>query len=117
MPTIPAYTFRNSHEPFVEMLRKGGIDFSERPPRPGVIMASSFAVEMSGAAGASLFAAVAYVLVAWIRSRASRKIIINMNDGTVVHIEGMPVEDVQRVLELTSDITVIDTAPKEPEDQ
>jgi hypothetical protein len=40
-----------------------------------------------------------------------------MNDGTVVHVEGMSVEDVQRVLELTRDVAVIDTVPVGPEDQ
>lgn len=53
---------------------------------------------------------LATVLVAWIRSRKSRKVIITTNSHMIVHsIEGMSVEDVEKILEATKRLDVIDT--------
>ena len=71
---------------------------------------------MCGVAGlAAMWGALAAVIVAFIKSRRGRKVIITTNDNTVVHAEGLSMSELERVLEHTKSLTAIDPS-KEKED-
>jgi len=75
-------------------------------------MAAASAIEIFSGVGAVL-APLATVLVAWIRSKSSRKVMITTKKNEVIHVvQGMSVDEVERILEATRNITVIDTAAK-----
>ena len=103
--------FKDSREPFVALLREHGIEFSSRAPRMGVPMASGEWVEVLKSI--SISAPFATVVVAFLKHRHSRKIIITTNDNTVVHAENLTHEELLQVLQDAKNLTVIETSPKE----
>ena len=55
---------------------------------------------------------VAAVLVAWLKARASRKVILTLRDKRIVHIEGYSVEQVKELLPSVDHGTAFDQAGK-----
>jgi Effector Associated Constant Component 1 len=85
------------------------VEYSVRRPRPGVIMNSGEVVEILSVA----IPAVATVFVAWLNTRQTRKIIITLNDNTIVHVEGRSVAEVEKLLIIAKTIVAIDAKPPE----
>lgn len=103
--------FKDSRASFLQELSKAGVDFEELRPMPGSIMASATYVAIAQIAAVS--GAVATVLVAWIKARGSRKVILTLQDKNIVHLEGYSVKEVEALLKVTESLTVIDTKPIE----
>ena len=101
-------TFASSHEPFVEMLKDNAIPYSQvqtfsaSPMAAGEVIAIAQTIVSSGA--------VAAVLVAWLKGRATRKVIINTRSNDVIHLEGYSVKEVQTILASAGRVAVFDTA-------
>ncbi|UPG94355.1 hypothetical protein [Luteibacter aegosomatissinici] len=72
-------------------------------------MASAASEILYAASGAVPWASIAAVTVAWIRSKASRKVIVTLTDGTVVHAEGLSVKELESVLDKAETMAVFDT--------
>lgn len=103
--------FKDSHESFCEALADGGIPYEELRAAPGQIMASGTMIAI--AQTTAMAGAFAAVLVAWLKARASRKVILTLHDKTIVHLEGYSVEQVRELLPMVDHGTVIDTVPVE----
>lgn len=103
--------FKDSHASFVQTLNDVGVPYEELEAQPGRIMASSTMIVI--AQTAAIAGAVATVLVAWLKARASRKIILTLSDNKIVHLEGYSVEQVRELLPLVEHATVIDTKSAE----
>ena len=103
--------FKDSRASFLQDLSEAGIDFEESRPIPGRIMASATYVAIAQIATVS--GAVASVLVAWIKARASRKVILTLKDQKIVHLEGYSAKEVEALLKITESVAVIDTKPIE----
>ena len=101
--------FKDSRASFLQDLSEAGIDFEESQPIPGRIMASATYVAIAQIAAVS--GAVATVLVAWFKARASRKVILTLKDQKIVHLEGYSVKEVEALLKTTESVAVIDTKP------
>lgn len=101
--------FKDSRASFLQDLSKAGVDFEESRPIPGRLMASATYVAIAQIAAVS--GAVATVLVAWIKARASRKVILTLNDKNIVHLEGYSTTEVEALLKITESVTVIDKQP------
>ncbi len=56
---------------------------------------------------------IATVLVAWLKYRPSRKVIITQDDNKVFHAEGLSVEEIERLLPQSKNIMVIETIKPE----
>jgi hypothetical protein len=80
-----------------------GIKYQSRPPQPGVIMNSGEPIIIS-----SSIAAVAAVIVAWIRYAPTRKVMITQPDGTIVQAEGRSPEEVEQLLISAKTIMALD---------
>ncbi|QNP40206.1 effector-associated constant component EACC1 [Lysobacter solisilvae (ex Woo and Kim 2020)] len=116
MTTLQAHVFRNSFGPFVKLLNEHNVRYEMRETRAGVPMASAGIVEIVQAVGAaSMWGGLAAVLVAYIKSRSGRKVIITTKDNTVVHAEGLTASELERVLDKASSFSVIDTEKTETE--
>ena len=103
--------FKDSRASFLQDLSEAGIDFEESQPIPGRIMASATYVAIAQIAAVS--GAVATVLVAWFKARASRKVILTLKDQKIVHLEGYSAKEVEALLKITESVAVIDTKPIE----
>jgi hypothetical protein len=53
-------------------------------------------------------------LVAWIRAKAARKIVVTTKDGKVIHTEGFSVEQFEKILADAEEVTVIDLNEPHP---
>ena len=103
--------FKDSRASFLKDLSEAGIDFEESQPIPGRIMASATYVAIAQIAAVS--GAVATVLVAWFKARASRKVILTLKDQKIVHLEGYSAKEVEALLKITESVAVVDTKPIE----
>lgn len=101
--------FKDSRASFLQGLTESEINFEELRLMPGGIMASATYVTVAQTAAVST--AVAAVLVAWLKARASRKVMLTLKDKQIVHLEGYSVEEVKQLLNMTEVATVIDTKP------
>lgn len=78
-------------------------------------MASGGTLELVHAVGnAAFWASLATVVVAFINSRRSRKVIITTKDGTVVHAEGLSPKELEQVLQKAQNLTAFDTNKAAP---
>jgi hypothetical protein len=110
MEVVRVNVFKSSHDAFVQMLQEKDIEFGEVKTFSNTIMASGMVLTVYGALQtAAPWAALAATLVAWIKSRSTRKVIITTKDNQVVHIEGLSIKEIERVLELAINLSVIDT--------
>ena len=74
-----------------------------------VLMASAISIVVSHTAAAS--AAFASVLVAWIGSHASRKVVITANDNRAFHAEDYTLVELQEIMALARRLEVFDIKP------
>ena len=110
MEALRANVFKSSHDPFTQMLQESNIEYGEVKTFSNAFMASSMVLTVYGVLQtAAPWAALAAVLVAWIKSRPTRKVIITTKDNQVIHLEGLTVQEIERVLALSSNLSVIDT--------
>ena len=110
MNSIPVHVFKDSFRPFLELLNENNVQYQMHETRSGVPMASSRIVEIIQAVGAaSMWAGLAAVLVAFIKGRTGRKVIITTKDNTVVHAEGLTAAELERILDMAKNVAVIDT--------
>lgn len=103
--------FKDSQASFLQALDDAGVPYEERRIAPGQVMAGGAMVAIAQTAATA--GAVATVLVAWLKARASRKVILTLHDKRIVHLEGYSVDQVRELLPLVDHGTAIDTQPAE----
>jgi hypothetical protein len=116
MQTIPAHVFKDSFGPFIQLLNEHGVKYQISQVRAEVPMAGPpGVVEIVQAVGAaSAWAGLAAVVVAFIKARSGRKVIITTKDHTVIHAEGLTASELKDILDRAASISVVDTnAPSE----
>lgn len=114
MDTLPVHLFKSSFGPFLDLLNEHGLRYEMRAVRSGVPMASGGTLELVKAIGdATFWPAVAVVVAAFINRRNGRKVIITTKDKTVVHAEGLSMDELEHILKLAEDVTAFDPNPTE----
>jgi hypothetical protein len=83
-------------------------------PGPGVIVAASGGFIEVTTTGAALLD-VAGALRAWASTLRSRDVMFVTKEHQVVHIKGMSVEDVERILKTALHVDALDTGKPEPD--
>ena len=117
METLPVHLFKDSFGPFLALLNEHQVKYQMREVRAGAPMASSGVIEIVQAVGsAAMWGALATVVVAFIKSRRGRKVIITTKDNTVVHAEGLSPKELAQVLEKARNLTAIDQNTKQSEE-
>ncbi|ANX03266.1 effector-associated constant component EACC1 [Immundisolibacter cernigliae] len=101
--------FKDSRESFIQALDGAGVAYEELRAPPGQVMAAGTMIAV--AQTAAVAGPIAAVLVAWLKARASRKVILTLHDKRIVHLEGYSVEQVKELLPLVDHGTAIDTKP------
>ena len=101
--------FKDSEATFLQALDNADIAYEKVLPRVGSVMAAGTLVTV--AQTAAVAGPVAGVLVAWLRARASRKVILSLHGNKVVHLEGYSVQQVKELLPQVEHMSVVDTKP------
>ena len=91
---------------FAGQLTAAGIEYTTFERKPNAYAAAGDILSIDG--DAAPYTALANVLVAWVRARVSRSIIITTKDDKIVHAKRHSIEEVEKLLDVTSRITVID---------
>lgn len=105
--TVIFSLFKNSENSFLAALDEASIDYNPVAALSSTIMASA---ELIGIAQAVLSSgALTAIVVAWLKARASRKVIVTTNENQVVQLEGYSVADVEKILTIATRVAVIDT--------
>lgn len=76
--------FKHSQVSFIQALDKARVRYEEEQPVPSQ-KASGALITIAQTAAVS--GAIATVLVAWLRARASRKVILTLQDKRIIHLE------------------------------
>lgn len=114
MTTFPVHLFKASFGPFVQLLNEHNLTYQTREFRSGSVMASGGTVEIVQAVGnVAFWPSLATVIVAFIKSRRSRKVIITAKDGTAVHAEGLTQDELEKILKQARNLTAIDSGEKD----
>ncbi|HEN8712339.1 TPA: hypothetical protein U8203_002778 [Pseudomonas putida] len=103
--------FKHSAKSFLAALDEAGIPhgpvhmFSSAPQNSGLVEA------ITALSDAMPWNAIAKVVVAWIEARKSREVIIYTGEGEWFHAKGYSASEVQKLLQVSTNVTVIDTKP------
>ncbi len=103
--------FKDSKASFLSDLDRNAIKYQPIEAFSSAIMASGTLISITQSVVSST--AFAAIVVAWIKYRSSRKIIITTKENNVVHLEGYSVKDVEKILSIAERVAVIDTEPQE----
>ena len=114
MSSLPVHVFKDSAASFTEALSANGIEFSRRIQLAEGPMAAGWIVDVfSVLKDPAPWAALAAVLVAWLKAKSSRKVIVTTENNEVIHTEGLSVADTLKVLERAKNVAVIEIPSKE----
>lgn len=90
MAVLEIHVFKSSFQPVTALLWEG-LNWSMKQQRSGEILASSGILEV--ALNASAWASIAAVLIAFIKARNGRKVIITTKEHKTIHVEGLSAID------------------------
>ena len=108
MDILPLHVFKDSFRPVLELLNENEIQYQMREQRSGVVMASSGVIEII--VNASIWVSLASVIIAFIKAKNSREVIITTKDNQVIHAKGLDSKQLQEVLKHAKGVTAIDPA-------
>lgn len=109
MSVISLRVFRDSATSITAAMSDAGVHHSRRIQLSQGPVAAGWAYEVFSASNAVPWGAFAVVLVAWLRARASRKVLITLRNGETRHIEGYSASDVAALLAQAREVAAIDT--------
>jgi hypothetical protein len=107
--SIRVSLFKDGKEDFLALLSAEGIQYELRRPPIGMIVAAAEWIELLKALSLpAVVGGLATVIVAYLRHKHGRKVIITTKDNVVVHAEGLTKDELQQVLKRASNITVVE---------
>lgn len=106
MNTLAIHVFKDSFNPIIELLDENDLAWSMREQRPELVMSSSGIIEV--ALNASAWVSIASVLIAFIKARHGRKVMITTEENQVIHAEGLTPKELEKVLEKADWVVAID---------
>lgn len=104
--------FKHSGRSFLEMLEAEGIEHHQLGLYTNDPQANGIVETITALSDAMPWNAIAKIIVAWIDARKSREVIITVEGNTVFHAKGHSIEEVQKILPKSFNMTVIDTKPE-----
>lgn len=106
--TIRIYTFKHGGKELFSLLTEENIPIEMQRMEPGTVIASGEWLDIvTAVGGVSLIPSISAVIIQWLKNRASRKIIIQTKNNQIIHVEGLSIEELEKVLEVAKDITAI----------
>ena len=113
METLPIHVFKDSFGPLIALLNEHRIKYMMREVRSDVPLASSGVIEI--VQSAAMWGALAGVVVAFIKARNGRKVIITTKDNNIVHAEGLCPKELEKVLAHAKSLAAMETQKRDAE--
>ena len=107
MGVLPIHVSKNSSGPMIALLHEHDIKYQMREYRSGTVMASSGVIEVI--VNASFWVSLASVIIAFIKAKNSREVMITTKDNKIIHAKGLDSKQLQIVLRQAKDVKAIDT--------
>ena len=107
MEPIPLYLFKDSFGPVVALLNEHSVKYQMRQVRANVPMAAGEVIELLQSP--AFLPSIAAVIIAFLKVRSSRKVIITMKDKVIVHAEGLSQKELEKVLRKAKNLSAIET--------
>jgi hypothetical protein len=107
MEVLPIHVFKHSFGPMLTLLNNNNLRYQMRGHRSGTILASSEVIEVI--VNASMWVSFASVIIAFIKAKNNREVIITTKDNKIIHAKGLDSKQLQAVLQHAKDVTAIDT--------
>jgi hypothetical protein len=111
MESIPVHLFKASFRPFLALLNEHNLKYSIPAQRSAIPMASSAVIEIL--LSPYMWGALSTVIVAFLKYRNSRKVIITTRDGQIIQAEGLNSEELKHLLKQAESVAVIETTAGE----
>lgn len=106
--------FKDSRDSFLAALDNASIHHTSVMQFSGRPQASGFVEIISALSDAMPWNAISRVIISWVKARSSRRVMIQMKDGSIIlEVDGYGAKDVERLLKACASVTVIDTLPQE----
>jgi hypothetical protein len=103
MDFISLNVFKNSFGPMIALMNEYDIEYQIQEKRAGVVtMAADGVIEVLKTP--ALWGALAAVIVAYIRTKNGRKVIITQNDNTIIHVQGLNEKELESYLKDSKNI-------------
>ncbi|WP_122518577.1 hypothetical protein [Pseudomonas viridiflava] len=105
--------FKHSRDSFLAVLDDACIPHSSVKQFSVQPQASGFVELVVALSDAMPWNAIAKVIIAWIDARKSRRVMLQVENGTIlIETSGHSAKDVERLLKTCAGVTVIDTLPQ-----
>jgi hypothetical protein len=101
--------FKDSREHFTALLREHGVLHEELMLKANVVMAGVFIVDILQSASPWV-ASLSAVIIAYLKNKRSRKVIVTMNDNTIIHCEGLGQSEIEKILLQSKSLAAIETS-------
>jgi len=85
--------FKNSEVSFLQLLDDTDVSYEKLYPASSSVMASGTMIVLGQTA--AIAGSMAAIIVAWLKARSSRKVIITLKDKQIVHLEGYSASEVR----------------------
>lgn len=106
MEYLQVHVFKDGFGPMIDLLNANGVKYQIREQRSGAVMAASGVIEVLQSA--SMWGALAVVVVAFIKSRNGRKVIITTKDNEIIHAEGLKPQELEDILKRSKSLAAVD---------
>ncbi|UFN55871.1 hypothetical protein [Microbulbifer celer] len=103
---VPINVFKKSFGPILTLLNENNVKYRITENRSGAVMASSGAIDVI--VNASMWVSLASVIIAFLKVKNSREIIIQTKDKKVIHAKGLDSKQLEKILKSAENITAID---------
>ncbi len=110
MESIQIHLFKDSFSPFLTLLNEKEVQYKMRAVRSAEPMACAEIIEILKTDG--FWQGLAAVIVAFIKYRNSRKVIITTNDNKIIHAENLSKEELEKILKESKSVTAIESKKK-----
>jgi hypothetical protein len=107
MESLQVHLFKDSFGPFLTLLNENEVPYKMHSQRSLEPMACAEILEILKSDG--LWGGLAAVIVAFLKYRTSRKIIITTNDNQIIHAENISKNELEKILKTAKSITAIET--------
>lgn len=106
MEHLHVHVFKDSFGPMIELLNAHGVKYQIREQRSGAVMAAAGVIEVLQSA--AMWGALAAVVVAFIRGRNGRKVIITTKNNEIIHAEGLNPKELEEILKRSKSLAAVD---------
>jgi hypothetical protein len=111
MESLPVHVFKASFGPALALLNEHDLKYTMREQCSAVPMAAPGVIEVL--LSPYIWGALSTVIVAFLKYRNSRKVIITTVDGQIIHAEGLNQEELEIILKRAKSLALIETKADE----